>query len=326
MMHEGYDWSAVRGFNYQPSYGSTSFENWRYYDPCTAELELRRGKEYFPKFNVVRYWLSWDAYVRDPKKFAADFETSLRIADRLGLKVIACLFNRWHNDFVDCGGVYLDQIIPGSNWAYREHFYRDYFEDIVKPHRDDERVLVWDICNEPFSYYKSLKEMGEIVTYEKAWLTEMYEFLKDMDVRQPLAVSPHNGTDGPAPMLTFELSDVLFLHPYYVGEQEDAEKKKRYEAELDFFVEQAKQAGKPGIVATECCWGSLDDGWRVQNIRYTCGELAKRGIGIVPHALHHSLVADLHLPEYGPVGPPGDLRFINADGTLRAGHEVFNEY
>jgi hypothetical protein len=55
-------------------------------------------------------------------------------------------------------------------------------------------------------------------------------------------------------------------------------------------------------------------------------ELKKRKIGIMPHALHHSLIADLHLPEYGPVGGPGDLRFINADGTLRKGHEVYNEF
>jgi hypothetical protein len=56
------------------------------------------------------------------------------------------------------------------------------------------------------------------------------------------------------------------------------------------------------------------------------GELAKRHIGIIPHALHHSLVADLHLPEYGPVGGAGDLRFINADGSLRKGHDVYNQF
>lgn len=42
--------------------------------------------------------------------------------------------------------------------------------------------------------------------------------------------------------------------------------------------------------------------------------------------LHHSLIADAHRPESGPVGNPGNLAFIEADGTLRAGHEVFNEF
>ena len=72
-----FDYSKVRGFNYQPSTGTTSLENWIYYDPNLAELELRRGKEYFPKFNTVRYWLSWDAYFRDPARFKVNFEKAL---------------------------------------------------------------------------------------------------------------------------------------------------------------------------------------------------------------------------------------------------------
>jgi hypothetical protein len=61
-------------------------------------------------------------------------------------------------------------------------------------------------------------------------------------------------------------------------------------------------------------------------MRYTLGELAKRDIGFLVHALHHSLVADLHRDAYGPVGDPECLHFIEADGSLRAGHEAFNEF
>jgi len=35
---------------------------------------------------------------------------------------------------------------------------------------------------------------------------------------------------------------------------------------------------------------------------------------------------DAHRPEFGPLGPPGNLSFIEADGSLRSGHEVFNEF
>jgi hypothetical protein len=61
-------------------------------------------------------------------------------------------------------------------------------------------------------------------------------------------------------------------------------------------------------------------------MRYTLGELVERGIGFTVHALHHSLVADLHRDEYGPVGHPECLHFIEADGRLRAGHDAFNEF
>ena len=71
-------------------------------------------------------------------------------------------------------------------------------------------------------------------------------------------------------------------------------------------------------------------------------QLAKRGIGIIAHALHYSRVADLHDPVDGPVGwkepmdfsdihmemspYPGNMCFIKKDGTLREGHEAFNLY
>jgi hypothetical protein len=332
-MASGFDFSLVRGFNYQPSAGSTSFENWLYFRPDLFELELRRGKQYFPKFNTVRYWLSWDAFIRKPRSFADNFETALKIADSLGLQVIPCLLNRWHNDFVDNGGVYLDNIIPGWGWPYRPQFYKGYFDMVVGEHRNDRRILAWDLCNEPFPYQKPLKDLGEIPSIEYAWLKEMYDYTRALGVNQPVSFSPHMMMDLLPTIEAWEewfekcaaLMDVIIIHPYYIGEQDDLRKKAGYEKMLDSNAALAKKQ-KKGIIASETCWGSLDDDWRIDNIRYTMGELKKRGIGIIPHALHHSLVADLHLPEYGPVGPPGDLRFINADGTLRRGHEVYNEF
>ena len=120
------DYSKVRGFNYQPSYGSTSLENWYHFDPHIFELEMRRGKDYFPGFNTVRYWLSWDAYVRRPEEFKANFEKSLDIADHLGIKVIPCLFNRWHDrSGYDNGGVYLENFALPNCWAYYRPLYID---------------------------------------------------------------------------------------------------------------------------------------------------------------------------------------------------------
>ena len=87
----------------------------------------------------------------------------------------------------------------------------------------------------------------------------------------------------------------------------------------------ARQAGKE-LVANETVWGARDDAQHVDVMRYTLGELVERGIGFTVHALHHSLVADLHRDEYGPVGYPECLHFIEADGRLRPGHDAFNEF
>jgi hypothetical protein len=78
-------------------------------------------------------------------------------------------------------------------------------------------------------------------------------------------------------------------------------------------------------MASETVWSGADNGARVEVMRYTLGELVKRDIGFIAHGLHHSLVADLHDEAYGPVHL-GRFEFINADGSLRAGHEAFNEF
>ena len=61
-------------------------------------------------------------------------------------------------------------------------------------------------------------------------------------------------------------------------------------------------------------------------MRHTLGELQKRGIAFTVHTLQHSLVRDLHYREYGSIEGPGVRHFVNPDGSLRKGHEAFNEF
>jgi hypothetical protein len=56
------------------------------------------------------------------------------------------------------------------------------------------------------------------------------------------------------------------------------------------------------------------------------GQLKQRGIGFLVYLLHHSLIADAHRIEFGPLSAPGNLAFIEADGALRPGHEAYNEF
>ena len=156
-------------------------------NPDIVELELRRGKQHFPRFNAVRLWLSWAAWVRDRKSFGQSFETALTIADRLGIAVVPCLFNRWHNEFDDNGGIYIDHFMPGWSWLSRDEWrnFRDYLEMIVGAHTDDKRVLCWDMCNEPFSYTKPVSEMREIEQAEYNWLAEMIKVCRGLGARAP---------------------------------------------------------------------------------------------------------------------------------------------
>ena len=145
-------WTAVRGFNYQPSYGSTGFELWQKFDPKTIETELARGKRFFPKMNALRWWQSWDSFIRDPKRYARNFDTTLDLAAKFQLKVMPCLFNRWHDATLDYGGIYVDHFLPQASWVQKPKMFDAFLDALVGQHKDDPRILAWDLCNEPYAY------------------------------------------------------------------------------------------------------------------------------------------------------------------------------
>ena len=80
------------------------------------------------------------------------------------------------------------------------------------------------------------------------------------------------------------------------------------------------------MLATECCWGSLDDKVRAGIVSRELGDLRARKLGFLAHVLHHSLVADCHRPQFGPVSGAGYMAFIEADGSLRPHHDIFNQF
>ncbi len=302
------EFKEVRGFNYQPSYEATGYAIWRDFRLEVIERELGLGKKYFPRMNTVRLWLPFDAFAVDADEFAQNFEALLAIVDRHELKAVPTLFNNWHS-VPDFGGVAEEML---------RHWLRDsgnsdntsggvmtlYLDRIVGEHAQDGRILVWDLCNEPFNN-------GDRELFV-SWLTHTYQICKRLGAQQPIGVSVQASLE--LLDLVEEISDVLLIHPYYAAT-----------APLDKLVEYGRRRGK-ALLATECCWGSLDDQERVAIVAADLGVLSEHGIGFLVHALHESLVADLHRPQYGPVGSPGYMAFINMDGSLRLGHEIFNQF
>lgn len=318
------NYSKIRGFNYQPSYGSTGFELWQYFDAEVVEREVARGKQFFPGINALRWWLSFDSYLRHPERFLARFDTALAIADRHGLKVMPVLFNRWHNATLDYGGVYQDYFHPREVCTGRIKLHRGFVDAVVSAHRDDPRVFSWDLCNEPFDNRLDPDKHAEIIENELLWLTDMYQQCKASGAVAPITVGTDNGSNGTGWLKKIEpISDLLTFHPYWQKNRGDTAEE--YCRLLDDCVAFAEKSGKP-LLAAECCWGSRDDADRVEIVTVQLRELKQRGLGWLAYLLHHSLIADAHRPEYGPLGNAGNLAFIEADGSLRPGHEVFNDF
>jgi hypothetical protein len=50
------DYTQFKGFNYQPSWGSTGFEIWRSFDGERMGHDVALGKAYFTGMNAIRLW------------------------------------------------------------------------------------------------------------------------------------------------------------------------------------------------------------------------------------------------------------------------------
>ena len=317
------DYASLKGFNYflKPDY---SFSSWIDFDSDRTELELTRAKAYFPLINTIRVQLSWDVHNVDRDRYMKKFESVLRLSDRLGLQVIPTLFSRCPA----MGNIFADHFMPGWNWfTVRAQgdgaaIFDTYLKTIVGTYKDDERINIWDICNEPFPYVPGSygtdrvpEEMKHIEQGEYAWMKRMYDVCKDMGPAAPLGISVLQDYGRPGLERVEDISDILLIHPYYVHDQDNESEKSAFLSMLDDYVDFARKVNKP-LVATETCWPSEDDAWHVDNIRFTLTELNNRDIGWIGAKLHQS--------PNGRGEWPGEP--ISADGTLREGHEIFNAF
>ena len=311
--------SEVRGFNFHPSYSYGSLEDWLLFDEAVWRRELTNGKEKFPKMNTIRIWLSWNAFCRLGDRFVENIRCVVNICKDLGLYVIPCLFNRWHDTMVNCDSIYIDHFLPNGSWLHKfGNLFEDYIDALCDAFGEEERILVWDLCNEPLAYNGDFPMMETVKEHELAWLGRVAARMRANAVTQPLGI----GTTGRESMEVFdEFCDVYLTHLYYMGGDID-----HFEKKVAQYVEEAKRNGKP-LITSECCWGSLDDKHRAELIKDALTVFAKYGIGFVAHALQYCGCADLHDPCDGRVSPEiGNLCFIRKDGTMRPYHEIYNEF
>ncbi len=319
-----FDYSKIRGFNYQPSYAWNLYEVWKFFDEAVFDKEIGRGKKYFPKMNTIRIWLSYDAFHYEEDRQSANFETALAICHKYDCKVIPVLFNCWHDAVMDAGGTYHPQMIPESIWSAKESMYDSYIEKIVRPHATDERILMWDVCNEPYTFGTNTQFQEMMEPYETAWLRKISLMCKEAGIKQPLGISLADHVNGLPRIADF--IDVFMIHPYYFLSDADLELKddEGFDKLLKDAVELAGTYGKP-VVSTETCWGSKSSMIRAEIVKRTLEAHQRVGIGYVVHALNYSHIPDLHDECDGPVGAPGNLAFVNKDGHIREGHEIFNQ-
>ncbi len=223
--------SAIRGANYVPSDAVSDTQQWAEFDAGIVDREL--GFAEGLGLNSVRVFLQYLVYEDDPTGMLARFETFLDLAEKHRLSVMPVLFD-------DCFGPepglgrQTGEVQPGAHnpwWqsspgrsrmgqGYRPKL-RRYVDDFLSAFGRDQRVVAWDLYNEPLSR-----------PYSVALVRDVFAWAREAGPAQPLTTCYYGAL----------LSDVTTIHPYVSPAREPDE--------IDRILEGALAFGKP-VAATE---------------------------------------------------------------------------
>ena len=168
------------GSNYTPAYAVNQVQFWHDFRPEVVNKELAAAVKHFG-ISTLRVYLHNINFSEEEDVFLVNIESFLKICDRHGIKPGFTFFDDCHRH----KGIYLDQPtepIKGyhnGRWAAcpqdrdrkEEHLakFKAYIQDVIRPYREDSRVLWWEIFNEPgrSEFSQRLRKQGY------AWAKEL---------------------------------------------------------------------------------------------------------------------------------------------------------
>jgi hypothetical protein len=208
------------GCNYVPSTVANDVEMWQAatFDAKTIERELGWARSI--GFNSVRVFLNFVAWKADPSGFKSRLNRFLEIATRHEIRVMPILFDdcNFANRVARPGpqpsivdGVHNSQWVssPPLAMVTDRHAWpqlKVYTRDIVGAFGSDDRILLWDLYNEPGN-----SSMGE----KSLPLAEaVFGWARQVHPEQPLTIGAWTDFQGKMSQRMFELSDVISFHGY----------------------------------------------------------------------------------------------------------------
>jgi len=311
-------YAGTKGFNYVPSYASTIWEALDRFDAAVWDREFSYSKRF--QANALRIWCDYLSFQKDEAKFLKTWETALGLARKHGLKIMVTLGNRWVDAQWPYGQIDMSLILRGEPTKEIQHYLRTF----VGAFKDSADVLMWDLCNEPFSGIRSLPEdrglLKSIVNeLEMSFWRGVAETVRSAKPSQPVTVGIHSGHDW-NPDAIHDIVDVISCHPYG-GWWDDAQ---AFQDTCDYYVRIANRKGK-GLICSETCQGSRSNRTRTKIIETSIRELERRNIGW----LAWQLMAGQHVASRWDRTDrncrPGDesvMYWVEKDGTTRQGHDI----
>jgi hypothetical protein len=223
------------GSNYIPRSAINELEMWQEATFNPAQIDQELGWAEAMGMNTMRVFLHDLLWQQDTAGFQKRLDQFLTIAQRHHIRPILVLFDSCWDPLPHVGPQHPP--IPGihnSGWvqspgavalADSKQYPRlkVYVQGVVRAFAKDERVLAWDVWNEPGSdntgnYPNELKNKK---TYVIALLPQVFEWAREVNPTQPLTsgvccvdTSPDGANLGEVEQIQLRESDVVTFHNY----------------------------------------------------------------------------------------------------------------
>jgi len=232
------------GSNYLPADAINELEMWQAATFDAKRIDLELGWAQGLGMNTMRVFLHDLLWQQDAAGFQKRIDTFLGIAHKHHIKPLFVLFDSCWDPNPKLGPQHAPR--PGvhnSGWvqspaaaALRDESQyprlKTYVEGVVGAFANDDRILGWDVWNEPDngngSSYTDPKSKGELV---EALLPRVFAWARDAHPTQPLTSGVWHGIPAkmgaipPMAKIQLEQSDVISFHSYDPPEEFGAEVK-----------------------------------------------------------------------------------------------------
>jgi len=210
----------LRGSNFQPSTAINQLEMFQAetFDPNTIDKELGWAQEL--GFNVMRVYLHHLLWASDKEGFKKRLDIYLRISSKHKIKTLFVIFDDCWNDTARLGKQPEPKIgTHNSGWVRDPgtmiYSHPDtlktlelYVKDLLTTFKNDRRILMWDLYNEPGNWNQFQKSLP--------LLTSVFKWAREVNPSQPVTAGVWSHGENFNELNNFQLqnSDIITYHNY----------------------------------------------------------------------------------------------------------------
>jgi hypothetical protein len=187
------------------------------FDPSTIDREL--GYAHDLGFNIMRVWLNSLVWKDDPEGLKKRVNEYLTISARQGIGTMFVFFCDCWNENSKTGPQPAPKTgVHNSTWAQDPScdlrtdtaalytWLQEYVTDIITTYKDDPRVLVWDLYNEPGNSKHGVESLPLI--------KNVFSWARKVNPSQPLTIGIYNLGFHEINSYCIKNSDIITYHNY----------------------------------------------------------------------------------------------------------------